>query len=81
MNKETVKKINDFNSMLRFRDEINKLPYILKIKGNRGHGKNSLMLKHFREMKKYYKIDKSDEEFIDELTKNGFCSVKILVKR
>ena len=33
LNEETIKKINDFNSMLRFREEINKLPLFVKIEG------------------------------------------------
>jgi len=68
MDSETIKKMQDFHSMLKFRDEINQR-YV------RGFGKTSLMLKHFQEMKKQFKIDKTDEEFIKELKENGFVLI------
>lgn len=69
MDKETLKKMQDFFNSMRFRQEMNDR-YCGK-----GFGKTSLMLKHFQEIKNYYQIDKSDEEFIEELTKDGFVLI------
>lgn len=74
LKEETGKKIDKWFSQMRFRDEINNSPELLRF--NQGKGKTSYMLKNFQEMKKYYKIDKTDEEFLNELKNDGFVIVK-----
>lgn len=69
MEKETINKMEDFFSMLRFRDEINNSNFIIRF--NRGQGKTTYMLKHFQLMKQFYDIDKTDEDFLNELKENG----------
>ena len=42
-----------------------------------GNGKLSFMLKHFQMMKQFFKINKSDAEFIKEMKNDGFSLIKI----
>jgi len=78
MDEEVLQKMDDFNKMLKFREEMSKYVTI-EIKPKRGYGKMFLMLRHLQMMREFgYEIDKTDEEFVREIREKGFCQVKII---
>ena len=80
MEEEVLQKIKDFQNMMKFREEMSKYVSI-KIEPKKGYGKMFLMLRHLQMMREFgYEIDKSDEDFIDDIQKKGYCQVKIIQK-
>lgn len=79
MKKSTVDKMDDFNSMLRFREEIGRHMY--PEIASKGYGKFAFMICQLEMMKDFgFELDKSNEEFIAEMQKKGFCQIKIIDK-
>jgi len=71
--------MDEFHSMLEFREQIgmHMYPDIT----SKGYGKMAFMICQLRMMRDFgFEIDKSDEEFIDDMQKKGYCQVKIIKK-